>query len=207
MSAKKCAMMEIRSALKQYGFVHLVNQNEDNLKRIIDNLGEVVQVTDVKVNLKSRALVTSDRELDFHTDHHKVKYILWYCYQQSSEGGITKVVNSEKIIQKMEGRDLLELSGIYLYEHKVFPDDAKQTPLLSFNDNGISVYYSFWLIDENDKKNPSLLKFQSMIKDAPVANINWKVNEILIIDNQKVLHGRTRILGNKNRFLKRFWFI
>lgn len=55
------------------GFIHLPRQTEDQLNNLLNLLGEVILTTDVVVKSESKGMVTSDRGLDVHTDHHKAK--------------------------------------------------------------------------------------------------------------------------------------
>lgn len=55
------------------GFIHLPSQTETQLNDLLKLLGQVILTTDVVVKSESKGMVTSDRALDFHTDHHKAK--------------------------------------------------------------------------------------------------------------------------------------
>jgi len=198
-------MKNWREILNQQGYVYLPQKGEKFLKKVLDEIGEVIMITDVKINPKSRSLVTSTRALDFHTDHHLANYIVWYCIEQTSSGGESIILNAENIYKKLEETEQQELKQIKLYEHKVFPTDREHYPLVYEKDGITHFYYSFWLVNENDKKNKALQKFKELIQNSKHTKILLKPNDILIINNHKVFHGRTAITGSKNRFLKRFW--
>jgi alpha-ketoglutarate-dependent taurine dioxygenase len=198
----------VTNNLLEKGYVHLNNQSEENLREIIDWLGQIIYVTDVIVKENSKGLVTSDRPLDYHTDHHKAKYIVWYCYKQTDLGGETILADAKDVYEQMPEIYKHQLKSIELYEHKVFPDDQESYPLVSIDKEGnYRFYYSFWLVKKSDKKNPALLEFQRLLKINDPIKIKLKEMDILIIDNHRILHGRTAIEGNKDRFLKRFWVI
>lgn len=192
--------------LLENGFIHLRNQTEEQLKRILNSLGQVILTTDVKVNPDSKGMVTSSRGLDFHTDHHKAKYIVWYCYKQTDRGGDSILIDAEKIFQQLSDNHKKQLETIELFEHRVFPDDNESYPLVSTNENNErTFYYSFWLVKDEDKQNEAMLEFQKIISKTEQTRINLKEGDILIVDNHRVFHGRTPIEGSKDRFLKRFW--
>jgi hypothetical protein len=46
-------------------------------------------------------MVTSVRGLDYHTDHHKAKYIIWYCYKQTDLGGDSILLDAQKIFDQL----------------------------------------------------------------------------------------------------------
>lgn len=188
------------------GFLHLTGQTEEQLNDLINSLGQVIFITDVIVKPESKGLVTSARGLDFHTDHHKAKYIVWYCYKQTDLGGDSILIDAEKIYQQLSEEYKQQLKTIEPFEHKIFPGDKDSYPLVTTDENGKrKFYYSFWLVKDEDKQNPAMLEFQRLIKQAEPVKIRLKERDILVVDNHRVFHGRTPIEGSKDRFLKRFW--
>lgn len=195
-----------KSSLLTNGFLHLTKQTESDLNDLISSLGEVFYTTDVVVKSESKGLVTSDRGLDFHTDHHKAKFIIWYCIKQTTKGGESILLDAEKVYQQLSYEDQEQLSTIELFEHKLFPDDKESYPLVRTDEKGKRMYYySFWLVRNSDKTDSALLNFQKAIKTTPFTNLNLEAGDILVIDNHRILHGRTAIEGSKDRFLKRYW--
>jgi hypothetical protein len=191
--------------LLQTGFVHLKNQTEELLQKHLADLGQVIFTTDVKVKPDSRPLVTSDRALDFHTDHHKAKYIAWYCHKQTDKGGESILMDAEKIYSQLSDAHKKTLENIHLFEHKIFPDDKESNPLVNTSGGQNKFYYSFWLVSDFDKQNRALQEFQRLIKTNNPVKLTLQQNDLLIIDNHRILHGRTAIEGSKDRYLKRYW--
>lgn len=192
--------------LSTNGFFCLKKQTEAQLNEVLNFLGEVIFTTDVVVKPESKGMVTSARGLDFHTDHHKAKYIVWYCYKQTDVGGDSVLVDASKIYDQLSEENKEKIQKIELFEHKIFPDDNESYPLVSINKEGIiKFYYSFWLVKKEDKQNPAMLEFQRIINQTEPIKINLQEGDILIVDNHKIFHGRTPIEGSKDRFLKRFW--
>jgi len=192
--------------LKEKGFIHLTNQSETELENILNELGEVIHTTDVVVKPESRGMVTTSLGLDFHTDHHRAKYILWYCHKQTDLGGDSILIDADKIFVQLTNEEQDKLKQIKLFEHKIFPGDSDNNPFVEIDDKGDRIfYYSFWLVKDEDKLNPAFLKFQNLIKQTDSIKINLKERDILIVDNHRIFHGRTAIEGSKDRFLKRYW--
>ena len=193
--------------LEERGYVYLPDCSEDFLHEFIRLLGHVVYITDVTVKEGSRALVTSERGLNLHTDHPLVEYIVWYCYRQCDEGGESLVLDPLQAYLALSSEHQRALREIRLYQHKVFPDDPDSFPLVSEENGRIRFYYSFWLTNEKDKQNPAFIDFISHLRRLEPIKIKLKSRDILAIDNLRMLHGRTPIMGNKDRFLKRFWIM
>ena len=196
----------VTKELLDNGFLHLTDQSEEQLDELINSLGQVIFTTDVVVKPESKGMVTSARGLDYHTDHHKAKYIIWYCYKQTDLGGDSILMDAEKIYQQLSDDYKQQLKTIELFEHKIFPDDKESYPFVATDESGNrKFYYSFWLVKNEDKQNPAMLEFQRLIKQTEPIRMNLKERDILVVDNHRIFHGRTPIEGSKDRFLKRFW--
>jgi hypothetical protein len=96
----------------------------------------------------------------------------------------------------------------YLFEHKIFEDDADEMyPFVIEKNNQRAFYYSFWFAKEkmSDVQKTILKKYQQFTNETEFVTLKMNPTDILIIDNHRILHGRTAIEGSKNRFLKRYW--
>lgn len=198
---------EIRQELEEVGFVWIKNGGRDYFEKITTELGEVIFTTDVKVRPESRALVTSEKELDFHTDHHRANLIAWYCIEQTDEGGETILQNANKIFELLSREEQEELKMVRLFEHKIFEDDEDSYPFVTEENGRRAFYYSFWLMKDSvsQKQKEIMRKYQNLTRETEYLKLKLNPTDILIIDNHRILHGRTAITGNRKRFLKRLW--
>jgi alpha-ketoglutarate-dependent taurine dioxygenase len=187
------------------GWIHLTHQSEQELKDVLSSLGEVIFTTDVVIKPESKSLVTSAHGLHLHTDHPKAEYIAWHCIKQSDEGGDTILLDVEKLYNQLNEEEQRFLQSIDLYEHKVFAGDKDFYPMVSIEEGKPKFYFSFWLVREGDKENPALKHFQKLISQSEPIRINLKPGDMLIVDNRRVLHGRTPIAGTQDRHLQRYW--
>ena len=199
--------MGVAAELQQKGFAVLPRQSEREVASLLGDLGEVIYTTDVKVKPESKSLVTSSRALDFHTDHHRAKWILWYCLEQTDVGGETILVDAAKIYRNLQDRHKEALSEIMLFEHKVFDDDKDCFPLVSEEDGSPRFYYSFWMVKKrlSEPHRSALAAFQSAIRAESPIKLKLEKKDVIVVDNYRILHGRCEIKGHRNRFLKRFW--
>lgn len=191
----------------QNGYVWIEKQSEAFVESFLKGLGEVIFETDVSVKPESKALVTSDKALDFHTDHHKADYILWYCVQQTDTGGESILLEADKAFVCLSPAQQAALSRIQLYEHQVFADDKPHHPLVEVIDGVRKYYYSFWLIGKNlpDDQKEAINTFQKAIRELSPITLKLQAGDILLIDNRRMLHGRKAIEGSKLRTLHRYW--
>ena len=196
---------EMESELARQGFVLLGAQDRDP-RVLASSLGEIIDTTHVVVRPEGRALVTSDRALDLHTDHHRADRIMWHCHVPADEGGETILALVEDVLAPLDGRTRQTLEHIRLTEHCVFPFDVGAWPLLEQTKTGPRLYYSFWLERpvEHEHERKALRDFRDAVARAPRTRLRLERGETLIIDNGRVLHGRTAIRGTR-RHLERHW--
>jgi len=194
----------MKEQLKQNGFVHLKNQSETQLQEILNSIGSTIMTTNIVVKTESKGLVTTDLEIDFHTDHYNAEYIVWYCHKQTNEGGDSLLLDAENLYLQLSIDEQEQLKKVELFEHKIFPDDKTSYPFVTIDDKNNRQFHCS-LMDDFDKNNPAYIAFQNLVKETEPIRISLKEKDILIINNHKIFHGRTAIKGSKDRFLKRYW--
>ncbi len=189
--------------LRERGYALLYGLDERTFVDAMRQFGEIIQVTDVTVKPESRALVTSSKALDFHTDHHRADLVAWYCHEQCDEGGETLLVDGRAVLRALPAGDVDLLRRVLLYEHMVFEGDPDSFPLIERD--GAKLYYSYWLVREDldGETSAALERFRSALHRVAPVRVRLKPGEMLVIDNRRVLHGRTEIKGS--RLLRRYW--
>ena len=174
------------------------------LFRSINSLGEIIMTTDVVIKKDSKGLVTTSHGISYHTDHHKARFIAWYCYKQTDNGGESLLIDAEKIYFTLP-KDLQEdLKSVYLFEHQIYDGDRKSYPFVTI-DQDSNLQFHCSLVDDKDKDNPAFTAFEELMNATEPITIKLQGNDVLIIDNHRMFHGRTPIKGSQDRFLKRFW--
>jgi hypothetical protein len=197
----------VQHELAEAGFSYLPESDQETATDAIAALGKVIQITDVSVNPESTRMVTSAQALDVHTDHYKADLIAWYCVQQCDEGGETILVDAEAAYASLPIMHQRALERVRLTEHKVFADDQESHALVEIQNGRRKFYYSFWLLTEpdTDEEREALNAFRTALDQVPRQRIKLQPGDVLVIDNGRMLHGRTAIEGNKQRLLKRYW--
>tara|TARA_S200000501_G_C20773264_1_gene721537 strand:+ start:872 stop:1246 length:375 start_codon:yes stop_codon:yes gene_type:complete len=106
------------------------------------------------------------------------------------------------------------LRSIRLKEHTVFKGDRGNHPLIYETAAGERIYYSvlfepteFWLANDllSDIQRIAFDAFNEAVKEAVSVCIKLNPDECLVVDNGRILHGRTAIHDESNRLLKRYW--
>lgn len=190
------------------GWVLLPATGQAGLDAALAELSATVLYTTEVVVREGRALVTSDRALAFHTDHHRADLIAWLCLAQTTDGGASRLADASAAFASMTPEQQALLAGIRLFEHSVFPGDVSTYPLVERTPRGPRFYFSFWL-DHSHPLRPAekvaLDAFEAAVRHHQVANFRLAPGDVLLIDNRRILHGRSAITGSRDRHLVRHW--
>lgn len=155
---------------------------------------------------EGRALVTSDRALDFHTDHHRASFIAWHCLVQTLEGGASRLADARAAFDELGPEQQRLLAEIRLFETSIFPGDASTHPLVELGGAVPRFYCSFWSDAPLDPDHAAAFEaFEAAIRRHQVANFRLTPGDVLVIDNRRILHGRSAITGSRDRHLVRHW--
>jgi alpha-ketoglutarate-dependent taurine dioxygenase len=198
---------EAVARLREHGFVHLPRAGESVFRDLAASLGETIHRTQVVVRTDSKALVTSDRALAVHTDHPKADYVAWFCHRPAVDGGASVLVDGWEALASIPSRLTDKLERVALKEHRVFPDDSGSHPLLSYRNGQPVLYYSFWLVEEPREREvlEAVCAFREAVDRVPRRCLRLERGAVLVVDNRRILHGRTAIHGGPGRHLERLW--
>jgi alpha-ketoglutarate-dependent taurine dioxygenase len=202
-------VQEVIGALEARGFVHLRGAGEAAFEALLPRLGRTLHVEEIVVRPESRALVTSRRALAPHTDHARAARIAWYCHAQTELGGDTVLVDALDAWARVPPAQRERLGRVRLFEHAVFPGDPETHPLVTFEAGRPRFYYSFWLADEAmpEPEREALARFHEAVRESPEVRLRLEPGDVLVVDNGRILHGRTAIEGRPTRRLRRVWLV
>jgi Taurine catabolism dioxygenase TauD, TfdA family len=199
----------IESKISDQGYTIIRYPDSKDIEEILDSLGDVIQTTEIRENPRSTRLLGSNQAMDFHTDHNAANYIAWHCNSQSATGGESLLIDTRQILAEFSKSTLSLLQEISVKTHKVFYGDKLSIPLLTptEDEHDFAVYYASWLIgpQASIKHTKALDKFRQELAQAKPVELLLSEGDILIIDNHRMLHGRTGFPPNSNRWLTRYW--
>lgn len=194
-----------RLHLGAHGYAHVPQADDRTRHALAGSLGELLHVEQVRARPESRALVTSTRALGPHTDHHAARFILWTCLKQSKAGGESILVDGLAVAHALPEAQREALERVVLFEHRVFDGDADEHPMLWHEGGRWRLYYSFWLAKDDMSGEPraAFEAFSAALQIAPQIRLRLQPGDLLVVDNHRMLHGRTAIDGE--RHLVRWW--
>lgn len=163
--------------------------------------GRILDSTVVQWRPDARTYLSGHEEVPLHTDHPKVETISWLCARQDVSDGTSILVDARRAI--LEGGVVEELAGLEL-ECPVLEslEPAMTWPVCS--GPGPNVYYSPW----RTPRGPNLKAWnhlQACINQAPRIAIRLRPGQVLVIDNRRMLHGRSAVQEGSARLLHRRW--
>ncbi len=200
-------VLNLTASARSAGFAVLRGGGTEALAHTLRDLGELLFVEEVETKTGSRALVTSDRALSPHTDHHRARWIVWACLQQAERGGDSLVVDGLNVLALLTEPQQEALTRVQLIEHSVFAGDMERHAMLTrLPDGRPHLYYSYWLADNAmpAEEQSAFDAFTDGVRIAPQHRSRLRPGDLLVVDNHRVLHGRTAIDGG-HRHLTRYW--
>ena len=191
-------------SLATKGWTILRPQVNESLLVSLAQLGPVIQTTEVTPRANAKAALATDKEMQLHTDHPRARWINWECIRQSSEGGYSLLKDTKPALDSLTAPERDELRVLSIRTHVVFPDDTGAYPVLRNDGDGADwVYFTPWMTD--GQSSPAFRKFIEALEATPTLTLRLFPGESLLIDNGRMLHGRSALGGDKDRLLIRRW--
>lgn len=198
---------EAQRAIEKTGFYVLNEPSVSNIIAFLSEIGEIVQETDVRIRQDAKTYVSSPNEVPFHNDHPKVKHIAWRCIEQDKNDGGSLLVDCKKLISNLEETMRSELARVRLR----CPELASMVPSCEYplyNHETGQVFWAPWLLPaEVSLEQQAAIEFFSSQINSPSNHerIRLKRNEVLLVDNHRIVHGRAALSKESTRHLKRYW--
>jgi gamma-butyrobetaine dioxygenase/trimethyllysine dioxygenase len=160
-------------------------------------------------------LTLTNSAIPFHNDgtfrQEPPRYVLLYCAQTASRGGQTLFVRGADVIDRLDPamRTMLGRASFHIdletfrAKRKLLQKHPRDgTPVLLFGDPAISPKLHITAAGKTPVA-PVLEALRAVLNDPSVIcyRHRWKLHDLLVFDNYKLLHARTRYQGR--RLLKR----
>jgi len=193
-----------QAAIATKGWTVLRAQVSEALLAELAQLGPVIQTTEITPRANAKAALATDKEMQLHTDHPRARWISWECVRQSSEGGYSLLKDTKLALDTLTTAEREELRSLSIRTHVVFSDDTGAYPILRNDGDGSDwIYFTPWMTD--GQSSPAFRKFTQALEATPILSVRLYPGESLLIDNGRMLHGRSALGGDKDRLLIRRW--
>jgi alpha-ketoglutarate-dependent taurine dioxygenase len=186
------------------GWATFESSSPDATEFTLSALGPVIQKTLIAPRPNARAALATDLEMQLHTDHPRARWIGWHCVSQSSEGGVSLLKDARLALWTLPASTRAALAEVTMGSHQVFPRDLERWPVVR-NDLGVKdwIFFTPWFRREGADEH--LNAFVAALDQVETERVVLEPGQVLLIDNSRMLHGRTAIGGDKDRLLIRHW--
>lgn len=207
MGASELRAAAVRQDALVNGFALLRGASDDELATVLAAFGHVIHIEEVASEADTGSLVSSRHGLTPHTDHHAAHHIVWSCRQQADQGGDSLLVDGLELVRALPQHHQRALEAVVLTEHNIFEGDVDEHPMLTFVDGRLRLYYSYWLArgDMAGAAREAFDAFTRALQVVPQQRLRLRPGDVLVVDNHRMLHGRTPIIGTSPRLLLRYW--
>lgn len=168
------------------------------------SLGVVLDISDVRIRQDARTYLSAPEGIPPHTDHPAVKLIAWYCHaQHCGPGGENCLIDSYPALSRLTGDTLQTLARIELRCPMIQQlEGTGSWPM--YRPAERALYYAPWHVKE--ESCAALLAFAQEIGQASHRRlVRLNPGQVLLINNQRMLHYREALPHQSNRWLTRFW--
>ncbi|HTF96459.1 MAG TPA: TauD/TfdA family dioxygenase [Cellvibrio sp.] len=197
-------LQAIKESLKATGFAILRKVSAGDVSEIISSVGDVIHTQDILHQALSTEMLFSTTSMPFHNDHPAASYIAWHCKSQAEAGGESLLVDLQCIIKSLPKKTVSLIKSINIYCPSLCSKKRYKIPMISPH----GIYYAEWLIDKDitHEQHVALTEFKSIVDSTEKIVVKLGNNDLLIIDNRRLMHGRTPFVnGGTARHLVRYW--
>lgn len=178
----------------------------ERLMEFLEGEGTTLAQARIEVQRNQPAMLCSADAMSLHTDHPAADLVAWYCVRQCDEGGESQLLDFEPIRAQLTPAQLQQLERIVVRAPPVRSQDKPgMEPMLSPS----GIYYAQWLVNPRSlspTEADALTALQKLIAAASPIQIRLQPGQALIINNKRMLHGRSRIhQQHSRRLLLRHW--
>ena len=226
-------LKDVLNAVDEYGFCLIKNMptTKNGIHALTKHIGPIKEtnwgnIADIKNIKKAYDLTMTERALENHTDNPyrfpTQGYIFLHCIKNSDVGGENTLADGFNIAKQIKSKNI-EMFNILKSFKTFFQYKDKDTILenycslieTDYEDNIVQVRYNnrteiipYDDLCEINKYTEARSKFWKLIK-SKVNNITIKQTsgDMIIMDNYRVLHGRSKYKDIKNQRLKITAFI
>ena len=158
---------------------------------------------------------TTSADLLLHTDGsfepNSPLAMLLLCEKPAGAGGLTRICDAEAILRHLVKNHPETLPGLYLPDAFTIRRDDRQSAKPVFRQCGDRTIFTFRFgsdvkIDVHPRAREGFAQIEAYLRDpAHFAEFRLERGDLLIVDNSRVLHGRTEFPQDSDRMLHGLW--
>lgn len=175
------------------------------------SLGSPVTTTDIKLEPGSAQVALRPEPFFLHMDSPVADYVAWYVMNDGgNEGCPMMVADSRSAINSLPAETLKKLQATETFYIDHASGARVPIPLVGRDRHGnyFARYFPYYL--QNAKAadgtaTQAVLDLEACLASLPKQAIPFTTRDIVIVDNRRMMHGRSQLRPTSTRHLFRVW--
>lgn len=180
--------------------------------RALGRLGRVVQTEEVRLRPGAHAYVAKPGAVPLHTDHPDVDLIAWLCEAQDEIDGASRLLDMSPILANLDPtvRATLQRTELRCPPLSNGPPSESRW-VLEQRGERVRFFLPPWIALVDGEDGASREAVDAVVRAVRTASSNGVMavrlqpGQALVVDNGRVLHGRSAIAESSPRRLFRGW--
>ena len=200
---------EILDTLAREGYFHLTgNYSQSGYNEVCKALGYLISRLEVRLDKSKRQLVFKAEPIGLHNDSPDVDVIAWYCVtaDQDQGQGATDFIDTIDLELRLSKEDQVVLCGLKLHRRIRDTETFVSSAVLERVGGHYKVFFAPWLLRPgySAEEQSALDNLRNYFDSQPKKSIRMNPGEIVIVDNHRILHGRSSISEESQRHFEAY---
>jgi len=163
--------------------------------------------SDIRLDDRFPHMVSKPAAIAYHCDSPRARYIAWLCLASGERSVPLKLVDTWHVLRKMDSDTVATLAETRLGFNCRITEKFCSMPIVSKNEAGDEtiVFFNRLNIPRNltEIQREAVADFTMSVDQAESVEIYLRPNDILIVNNHRIVHGRDALDEDTNRHLIR----
>lgn len=204
---------EARESLLRRGYAVLSDVSTEDYRRLAAELGHVVHEEMIQLREGAHAYVAKAGAVPFHTDQAQVEIVAWRCNRQDDHDGASLLLDSQVVLARLPTPTLDALQRTSLACPPVAGGPPSfAVPVLRSVPGRELFFCTPWLeaVGAGTEEEEAVRTLGRMIRAMGATSsvrVRLAPGDVLLVDNQRVMHGRNALSQGSPRQLHRLWVV
>jgi L-asparagine oxygenase len=195
-SAKESSSKEAVATLLDYAwmFGHPISYAQEQGGQLLQNIVPVHKTESQQISTSSKVELALHTEAAFHP--YKPDYVMLLCLR-GDENAVTTYAHVDDIVEKLDLWVIATLSKEWFttnidisFRTKGEKDKSIPISVLEKTEDGYNFIYDYTFVKANDELGRAALEILHKAVQECVQEVTLQTGDLLVIDNNKTIHGR-----------------
>jgi hypothetical protein len=201
---------DLASSLERRGWAHLGGASRAAFDELARSLGQVFYVSDIRLEPGATQYAFRPEPFPMHMDSPDARYVAWFVVDSGRAACPLVVSDSRPAMESLPEPTLRILQGVTTSYQDVKRAALSPVPLVSIDAEGrpVASYFPTNLAmvkPRSAEERRCIEDFERMLLALPKIPLELHDNDIVVLDNRRMLHGRGSMPPRSSRRLLRYW--